>query len=155
MRRWVSSLIRVRRQEYGLSQLALAEAAGVSRKFIVELEAGHDRAELGKTIAVLHTLGLTLAATEPLPRGNDYDPERRDCAQTFSRLIQDRDFEFAIKMLADYATASRKAGRPLLQRSPRLNEPHWPAALAGITNYTAHRLGQPSPSWTSRIKPLY
>lgn len=37
-------------------------------------------------------------------------------------------------MLAEYATASLKAGRPLLQRSPRL--------------------GQPSPSWTRRIKPL-
>lgn len=57
-------------------------------------------------------------------------------------------------MLAEYATASLKAGRPLLQRSPRLNEPYWSAALAGITNYTARRLGQPSPSWTRRIKPL-
>lgn len=44
-------------------------------------------------------------------------------------------------MLADYATASLKAGRPLLQRSPRLRDRHWSAALAGITNYTAHRLG--------------
>lgn len=57
-------------------------------------------------------------------------------------------------MLADSATASLKAGRSLDQRSPRLKEPRWSAALAGITNYTAHRLGQPSPSWTRRIKPL-
>jgi hypothetical protein len=26
--------------------------------------------------------------------------------------------------------------------------------LTGITNYTAHRLGQPAPSWARRIKPL-
>ncbi|WAH99721.1 hypothetical protein [Arthrobacter sp. MMS18-M83] len=26
--------------------------------------------------------------------------------------------------------------------------------MAGITNYTAHRLGQPAPSWTRRVKPL-
>ena len=57
-------------------------------------------------------------------------------------------------MLGDYATASLTAGRPLLQRSPRLKDPHWSAALAGITNYTAHRLGQQAPSWTRRIKAL-
>ncbi|GAA3315709.1 helix-turn-helix transcriptional regulator [Arthrobacter ramosus] len=148
------AIIRSRRQERGLSQQSLAEAAGVSRKFIVDLEAGHERAELGKTMAVLHTLGLSLTATHAIPGGSDYDPAQRDYAETFTQLINSRDFEFAIKMLADYATASLKAGRPLLQRSPRLKEPHWSAALAGITNYTAHRLGQPPPSWTKRIKTL-
>lgn len=148
------AIIRARRQERGLSQQSLAESAGVSRKFIVDLESGHERAELGKTMAVLHTLGLSLTASDPMPRGSDYDPARRDYAETFTRLIDARDFELAIKMLADYATASLKAGRPLLQRSPRLKDPHWSAALAGITNYTAHRLGQPAPSWTRRVKAL-
>ena len=126
----------------------------MSRKFLIDLEAGHDRAELGKTLAVMATLGLTLATTDPIPRGSDLDPARRDYAATFTRLIEERDFEFAIKMLADYATASLTAGKPLLQRSPRLKDPHWSAALAGITNYTAHRIGQAAPSWTRRIKPL-
>jgi y4mF family transcriptional regulator len=148
------AIIRARRQERGLSQQSLAVAAGVSRKFIVDLEAGHERAELGKTLAVLHTLGLSLTATEPIPHGSDYDPARRDYADTFTQLLGSRDFEFAIKMLADYATASLKAGRPLLQRSLRLKDPHRSAALAGITNYTADRLGQPAPPWTRRIKPL-
>ncbi|WP_284981613.1 helix-turn-helix domain-containing protein [Arthrobacter sp. efr-133-TYG-118] len=148
------AVIRARRQERGLSQQSLAVAAGVSRKFIVDLEAGHERAELGKTMAVLHTLGLSLTATDHFPRGRDYDPARRDYADTFAQLISSRDFEFAIKMLADYAAASLKAGRPLLRRSPRLKDPHWSAALAGITNYIAHRLGQPAPSWTKRIKAL-
>jgi y4mF family transcriptional regulator len=148
------AIIRTRRQERGLSQKALADKAGVSRKFLIDLEAGHERAELGKTLAVLAALGLSLEATDPIPGGSDHDPARRDYAQTFTELIANRDFEFAIKMLADYATASLKAGRPLLQRSPHLRDPHWSAALAGITNYTAHRLGQPAPSWTKRVKPL-
>jgi y4mF family transcriptional regulator len=148
------AIIRARRTARGLSQQTLADMAGVSRKFLIDLEAGHDRAELGKTLAVMAALDLTLAATDPIPRGSDHDPARRDYATTFARLITERDFEFAIKMLADYATASLTAGRPLLQRSPRLKDPHWSAALAGITNYTAHRLGQPAPSWTRRIKPL-
>lgn len=148
------AIIRARRIARGLSQQTLADTAGVSRKFLIDLEAGHDRAELGKTLAVLAALGLTLAATDPVPRGSDFDPARRDYATTFKRLIAERDFEFAIKMLADYANASLTAGRPLLQRSPLLRDPHWSAALAGITNYTAHRLRQPAPSWTRRIKPL-
>jgi y4mF family transcriptional regulator len=147
-------IIRARRQERGLSQQALADSAGVSRKFLIDLEAGHERAELGKSLAVLAALGLSLEAIDPIPRGTDHDPARRDYAQTFTELLANRDFEFAIKMLADYADASLKAGRPLLQRSPRLKDPHWSAALAGITNYTAHRLGQPAPSWTQRIRPL-
>ena len=148
------AIIRARRTAKGLSQQTLADMAGVSRKFLIDLEAGHDRAELGKTLAVTAALGLSLAATDPIPRGSDFDPARRDYATTFRRLIDERDFEFAIKMLADYANASLTAGRPLLQRSPRLKDPHWSAALAGITNYTAHRLGQQAPSWTRRIKAL-
>jgi hypothetical protein len=136
------------------TQQTLADMAGVSRRFLIDLEAGHNRAELGKTLAVLTTLGLTLAATDPIPHGSDFDPARRDYAATFTRLIAERDFEFATKMLADYATASLAADRPLLQRSPRLKDRHWTAALAGITNYTAHRLGQHAPAWTHRIKPL-
>ncbi|MGM7778867.1 hypothetical protein ACSVHC_23005 [Arthrobacter sp. KNU-44] len=85
---------------------------------------GHERAEPGKAMAVLHTLGLSLTASDPMPRGSDYDPAWRDYAETFTPLIGSRDFEFAIKMLADYAAASLKAGRPLLQRSPRLKDPH-------------------------------
>jgi y4mF family transcriptional regulator len=148
------AIIRARRTALGLSQQSLADMAGVSRKFLIDLEAGHDRAELGKTLTVMAALGLSLAATDPIPRGRDFDPARRDYAATFTRLIADRDFEFAVKMLADYATASLTAGTPLLQNSPRLKDPHWSAALAGITNYTAHRLGQQAPSWTRRIKPL-
>ena len=127
------AIIRARRIAPGLSQQTLAEMAGVSRKFLIDLEAGHDRAELGKTLAVMAALGLTLAATDPIPRGSDFDPARRDYAITFTRLIAERDFEFATKMLADYATASLNAGRPLLQRSPRLKDPHWSAAPASPT----------------------
>ena len=148
------ALIRRQRMNQGLTQQALADAAGVSRKFLIDLESGHERAELGKTMAVLAALGLSLATATPIPRGSDHDPERRDYAATFAHLLATNDFEFAIKMLADYASASIKAGRPLLQRSPQLKDPQWSAALAGITNYTAHRLNQTAPDWTRRIKPL-
>jgi len=148
------ALIHRQRINQGLTQQSLADAAGVSRKFLVDLESGHERAELGKTMTVLKALGLSLAATIPLPRGSDHDPVRRDYAATFTKLLAKKDFEFAINMLADYASASLKAGRPLLQRSPQLKDHQRSAAPAGITNYTAHRLNQPAPDWTKRIQPL-
>lgn len=148
------ALIRHQRLNQGLTQQALADAADVSRKFLIALESGHERAELGKTMAVLAALGLSLTTTTSLPHGREHDPERRDYAATFAGLLARKDFEFAIKMLADYTSASLKAGRPLLQRSPKLQDPQWSAALAGITNYTAHRLNQTTPSWTRRISPL-
>src|SRR6476620_3068695 len=89
------AIIRARRTARGLSQQTLADMAGVSRKFLIDLEAGHDRAELGKTLAILAALGLTLTATDPIPRGGDLDPARRDYATTFTRLIAEREFEFA------------------------------------------------------------
>jgi len=49
----VGAIIRARRQDRGQSQQSLAEAAGVSRKFLIDLESGHERAELGKTLAIL------------------------------------------------------------------------------------------------------
>ncbi|MGA7204765.1 MAG: helix-turn-helix domain-containing protein [Specibacter sp.] len=117
------ALIRRQRMNQGLTQLALADAAGVPRKFLIDLESGHERAELGKTMAVLAALGLSFAAAPPIPRGGDHDPERRDYAATFTDLLARKDFEFAFKMLADYASASLKAGQPLLQRSPQLKGP--------------------------------
>lgn len=148
------ALIRHQRHSQGWTQQALAHAAGVSRKFLIDLESGHERAELGKTMAVLAALSLSLTTATPLPHGSEHDPARRDYAATFTDLLAKKDFEFAIKMLADYATASLKAGRPLLQRSPQLKDPQWSAALAGITNYTARRLAQTAPAWTRRIQPL-
>ena len=50
--------VRERRQELHLSQKQLADLAGVSRKFLVSLEAGHPRAELGKTMQVLKAVGF-------------------------------------------------------------------------------------------------
>ncbi|MFC9353300.1 hypothetical protein [Arthrobacter sp. NPDC057013] len=111
--------------------------APLSRKFLIDLEDGHDHAELAKTLAVTAALGLSLAATDPIPHGSDHDPARQDYAATFTRLITER-------ILSSPSKCS-----PITP-----THPSWSAALAGITNYTAHRLGQPAPSWTRRIKPL-
>ena len=49
-----------------VSQLKLSQFAGVSTKFISELENGKTTAEIGKTLRVLDFLGLKMSVT---PRG--------------------------------------------------------------------------------------
>ena len=60
----IGRTMRERRTALKLSQQDLADAAGVGRRFVSELEAGKATAELGKVIAVGNALGLTLIAVE-------------------------------------------------------------------------------------------
>lgn len=57
--------MREARTEFGLTQAQLAVKAGVGRRFIVDLEAGHDRAELAKVLEVLRALGIHASVSPP------------------------------------------------------------------------------------------
>lgn len=59
----LASAARGRRLDLGLNQAELAERAGVSRKWLVEFEAGKPSAELGLAMRVLDELGLALDVT--------------------------------------------------------------------------------------------
>ncbi|MCA9611014.1 MAG: helix-turn-helix transcriptional regulator [Myxococcales bacterium] len=63
----LGALIRERRVALGLSQLELARRAGVSRQWIVGVEAGKDRAEVGRLFRVLNTLDLAVRV-DPRPQ---------------------------------------------------------------------------------------
>ena len=54
------STLRNRRRDLGLRQEELAELAGVSTRFVGELESGKATARLDKFQDVLNALGLTL-----------------------------------------------------------------------------------------------
>lgn len=56
-------LIRDRRKQLGLDQQALAQRAGVSRQWIVEVEQGKSRAAIGLLLKTLRALDLELEAT--------------------------------------------------------------------------------------------
>lgn len=55
--------IRDVRKRQGLRQDQLAGAAGVGLRFLIELEAGKETAQLGKTLAVLNALGCKIELT--------------------------------------------------------------------------------------------
>lgn len=55
--------IRQRRRELGLSQQALADRVGVGRQWIVEIEQGKPRAEIGLLLRALDALNLQVSVT--------------------------------------------------------------------------------------------
>jgi HTH-type transcriptional regulator/antitoxin HipB len=59
----VAASVRGRRQDLGLTQAALAERTGISRKWIYQFESGKPTAELGLVLRVLEALGLILEIT--------------------------------------------------------------------------------------------
>ena len=56
----LGAFIRERRVKLGMDQSNLAEKAGTSRKWIVEVEKGKPRAEIGLVLRTLKTLGVCL-----------------------------------------------------------------------------------------------
>lgn len=57
-------LVRLKRQEKGISQAALAAELGVERKWVLKLEAGNAGAELGLVLRALGALGLHVIVSE-------------------------------------------------------------------------------------------
>jgi HTH-type transcriptional regulator / antitoxin HipB len=67
--------LRARRRELGMTQSQLAKAAGVSRRWLSDLETGKSTAEVGLVLKVVNTLGLVLDARPELadPAAVDID----------------------------------------------------------------------------------
>ncbi len=61
----VGRIIRAARTRRAMSQADLAAAAGVSRRWLVDLEAGKPRAELELALRVLAVLGVGLHTDAP------------------------------------------------------------------------------------------
>jgi HTH-type transcriptional regulator/antitoxin HipB len=61
----LAQVIRAARRRRAMSQADLAAVAGVSRRWMVALEAGKPRAELALVLRVLNALGVPLHAEVP------------------------------------------------------------------------------------------
>ncbi len=61
----IGAIVRSARKAQNLRQDELAGAAGVGLRFIVDLEAGKQTAQIGKTLQVLETLGCTFDISPP------------------------------------------------------------------------------------------
>lgn len=82
-------VVRLKRQEKGLSQSALAAQLGAERKWVIRLESGNPKAELGLVLKVLDALDLRASLGEEKPPSSSKDgrvaePSRLD--EVFRRL---------------------------------------------------------------------
>jgi HTH-type transcriptional regulator / antitoxin HipB len=59
----LGAVIRDRRKQLKLDQSAFAKKIGVSRQWVIEIERGHARAELGLVLRALDVLDITLDAS--------------------------------------------------------------------------------------------
>lgn len=58
----LGQLVRKTRKEQGLTQLDLAGLAGLSNRFVIDLERGKETLQIKKVLDVLGLLGLELSA---------------------------------------------------------------------------------------------
>ncbi|EOS73928.1 hypothetical protein C819_03485 [Lachnospiraceae bacterium 10-1] len=86
----IGSSIRQKRQEKGLTQEGLAEAAGLSLKIVQKLEGGQKGFRMETIIRIAETLGVSLGSLADM-RGKD---ERTVfCQEMFYEPVRDKTFE--------------------------------------------------------------
>jgi HTH-type transcriptional regulator/antitoxin HipB len=61
----LAAFIKARRTHLGLDQESLAKQAGVSRKWIIDVERGKSGAEIGLVLRTLRVLGVSLTIDDP------------------------------------------------------------------------------------------
>jgi len=59
----LGAVIRDRRKQLKLDQAAFAKQIGVSRQWVIEIEKGHSRAELGLVLRAIDALNIQLDAS--------------------------------------------------------------------------------------------
>ena len=155
----VGAAIRAARRAEGLTQAQLAERAGVGRQWLVALEKGHDRAELGKALAVLAALGLRAGThAESAP------PSRRtwltapDAAEAIREELDRGDTDFALRLLARALNDFRSLTEPderaaFLAEPPSTGDRRWDTLLAATVGRACRQASVTAPEWT-RTRPL-
>lgn len=151
--------VRAARLARGWTQSELAARVGVGRQWLVGLEKGHDRAELGKVMAVLRALGLTwvtrpdaLATPGGQPCGRTWFTAA-DAAQAIREELERGDTDFALRLLgralADLRALDDPADRAaFLAEPPSTGDHRWDTLIAATVRAETRRLGITAPRWT-------
>lgn len=142
------------------SQAEVAEAAGVSRQWLVRLEGGHEGAELGKVLRVLAELGLAA----PAGGGHDAPPRvgswmtAADLADAVGAELRRGDTTFALRLLAR-AVADLRSLHERADVDRFLVEPastgdrRWDVLVAATVARECRLRGLATPPWTE-VEPL-
>ena len=61
----IGEFVKTARQRLGVTQRSLALTSGTGLRFIIELEKGKPTCHLGKVLAVMNTLGISISVSIP------------------------------------------------------------------------------------------
>ena len=86
----IGSSIRQKRQEKGLTQEGLAEAAGLSLKMVQKLEGGQKGFRMETVIKIAETLGVSIGSLADM-QGKDEGAV--SCREAFYELARDKSIE--------------------------------------------------------------
>ncbi len=86
----IGSSIRRNRQEKGLTQEELAEAAGLSLKMIQKLEGGQKGFRMETVIRIAETLGVSIGSLADM---QGEDEKTVSCREMFYELVRDKTVE--------------------------------------------------------------
>ena len=68
----LGAAIRARRRQLNVTQKDLALTCGTGLRFIIDLEKGKPTCQIGRTLQVIHALGITLELVSPdIDAGHD------------------------------------------------------------------------------------
>ena len=138
--------IRDRRKAYGYTQQALADAIGVSRKFVVELESGKETASLGLALRALEELGFDApGSTLMVTQGEHF-------AKEFEKTLEAGEHEFALRLIGEYASTALRTRRALMFTAPRIKDQEYLTAIGAITIWASRKSGTPAPAWTRSLQ---
>jgi len=79
-------LVRQHRQSHGITQDELAARCGVTRRTIIDLEAGKSGTHLGNALSAAYEVGLRLAPLQQEPEVSDQPGDPDDPLATLPRF---------------------------------------------------------------------
>ncbi|MFJ2618011.1 transcriptional regulator [Glutamicibacter sp. NPDC087344] len=99
------------------------------------------------TLKVLQEPGFEEPATKQIPDRSD------DIARAFQQTLATEDYEYALRLVSEYAAESLEAGQPLLRKAPELGDKQYIVALAALTRWVAAKTQSVTPSWALNVSP--
>lgn len=150
----IGTAIRAARRAAGLTQSELAARADVGRQWLVAVENGHPRAEIGMVLRVLDALGLGLstAAAEERDGARPW-LTAADAADSIKGELARGDTDFALRLLARAVADLRDLTDPadlrrFLGTPPSTGDHRWDTLLAAVIGRECRLRGIVAPPWT-------
>lgn len=152
----LGAAIRAARRAAGLTQRQLADRARVGRQWLVAVERGHERAEIGRVLNVFRALGHGLATSdlpEPAPSATPHLTAAA-AAEAIRAELDRGDRAFAFRLLARAIGDFRELSDPddlrrFLSPPPSTGDHRWDTLLAAAFGRECRNRGISPPAWTN------